>query len=375
MIRFNNVTKDFGGETLALDDVSFEIQDGEFVFLTGHSGSGKSTLLKIITKEYLPTSGDVEFNDVLLSKIRGGKVHKHRRLIGVVFQDYRLLPELNIWENIALPLEITGKRTAEIEERVTDLLELVQLTDKAHVFPSQLSGGESQRVGIARALATAPAVLLADEPTGNLDPQNTMIIAKLFNKINEQGTTIIFATHDPAILSSLPHRRMNLANGKVSDDTKSSLKSANTITEKKKPTSPVVNRTEPIDEITIDEVETDPDLVITEVENLDDTPLGEVDVKTEQTSKKKGLRITFPNPFRRRTSQSNSTKNKELDEGNDVVEELNIEVDDANELTDFVASNFPESDDLSDTNVEIEIENLDKIKSSKKAVKNHGGKK
>ncbi len=220
MIRFNNVTKDFGGESPALDDVSFEIETGEFVFLTGHSGSGKSTLLKIITKEYVPTSGDVDFDDVPLSKIKGGKVHKHRRQIGVVFQDYRLLPELNIWENIALPLEIMGKKNQEIEERVTDLLELVQLTDKAHVFPSQLSGGESQRVGVARALATAPSVLLADEPTGNLDPQNTMLIAKLFNRINELGTTIIFATHDPTVLNALNHRRLNLAKGKINEDTK-----------------------------------------------------------------------------------------------------------------------------------------------------------
>lgn len=215
MIRFNNVSKDFGGDALALDSITFEVGDGEFVFLTGHSGSGKSTLLKIITKEYLPTSGDLEFNAVSLNSIKGRKIHKHRRQIGVVFQDYRLLPELNIWENIALPLEIVGKKKHEIEERVTDLLELVQLSNKAYVFPSQLSGGESQRVGVARALATAPTVLLADEPTGNLDPENTMIIAKLFHKINELGTTILFATHDENILSNLPHRRLHLEKGKL----------------------------------------------------------------------------------------------------------------------------------------------------------------
>lgn len=219
MIRFSTVTKVFGGPKPALEDVSFEVAKGEFVFLTGQSGSGKSTLLKIITKEYIPTSGEVEFDSVPLSKLRGSKVHHHRRKIGVVFQDYRLLPELNIWENIALPLEIMNRPKHEIEERVTDLLELVQLVDKAHDFPSQISGGESQRVGIARALATAPSVILADEPTGNLDPQTTMMIAKLFNKIHELGTTIFFATHDNSILSNFPHRRLHLDKGHLVSDT------------------------------------------------------------------------------------------------------------------------------------------------------------
>jgi cell division transport system ATP-binding protein len=218
MIRFSAVTKDFGGAYPALSDINFQVEKGEFVFLTGPSGSGKSTLLKLITKEYLPSQGDIEFDSVPLSQIRGSKVHHHRRRIGVVFQDYRLLPELNVWENIALPLEILGRPREEIEERVTDLLELVQLSDKPYAFPAQLSGGESQRVGIARALATAPGVLLADEPTGNLDPQNTLIIAKLFHKIHELGTTILFATHDLSILNALSARRIHLDKGKLVSD-------------------------------------------------------------------------------------------------------------------------------------------------------------
>lgn len=264
MIRFKNVTKDFGGEIPALVDVSFEIGDGEFVFLTGHSGSGKSTLLKIITKEYVPSAGDVDFNDVPLSKIKGRKIHQHRRKIGVVFQDYRLLPELNIWENIALPLEIAGKKNAEIEERVTDLLELVNLTDKAHVFPSQLSGGESQRVGVARALATAPAVLLADEPTGNLDPQNTLLIAKLFHKINELGTTIIFATHDQIILETLKHRQLHLNKGKLEHDTGSKKTATDTtikVADEPAKATPATSAATPEIEVEV------------EVENLDETPV------------------------------------------------------------------------------------------------------
>jgi cell division transport system ATP-binding protein len=218
MIRFSAVTKTFGAPSPAINNVNFLVEKGEFVFLTGASGSGKSTLLKLITKEYMPTEGDIEFDSIPLSQIRGSKIHHHRRRIGVVFQDYRLLPELNVWENIALPLEILGRPKEEIEERVTDLLELVQLSDKPYAFPNQLSGGESQRVGIARALATAPGVLLADEPTGNLDPQNTLLIAKLFHKIHQLGTTILFATHDLSILNALSARRIHLDKGQVMSD-------------------------------------------------------------------------------------------------------------------------------------------------------------
>ncbi len=218
MITFRSVTKRFGDEQPALENVSFHVDPGEFLFLTGQSGSGKTTLLKLLTKEYIPTEGDVEFQGKLLSKMRGNQIHHHRRTIGVVFQDYRLLPDLNVWENIALALQIIGKKQSEIEERVTDLLELVQLTERAYHFPAQLSGGESQRVGIARALATAPSVLLADEPTGNLDPQNTLLIARLFDRINQLGTTILFATHDVSVLQTLQHRRLILDKGKLIDD-------------------------------------------------------------------------------------------------------------------------------------------------------------
>jgi cell division transport system ATP-binding protein len=218
MITFSSVTKNFGTGAPALDNISFEVEPGEFVFLTGHSGSGKSTLLKLLTKEYTPSSGDVVFNGQSLNTLKGSQVHHHRRAIGVVFQDYRLLPDLNVWENVALALEIMGKKQEEIEERVTDLLALVQLTDKAYHFPAQLSGGEAQRIGIARALATAPSVLLADEPTGNLDPQNTLMIARLFDKIHDLGTTIFFATHDQAVLATLNHRKLHLEKGKLVSD-------------------------------------------------------------------------------------------------------------------------------------------------------------
>lgn len=223
MISFSSVTKRFGEEPPALENITFDVQKGEFIFLTGPSGSGKTTLLKILTKEYTPTAGEVQFEGKSLNKIRGGQVHSHRRHIGVVFQDYRLLPELNVWENIALALRISNKSEKDIEERVTDLLELVQLREKAESFPAQLSGGEAQRVSIARALATAPNLILADEPTGNLDPQTTHMIATLFHKIHELGTTILFATHDSSILSLFPHRQLHLDKGHLITDTGRSI--------------------------------------------------------------------------------------------------------------------------------------------------------
>ncbi|MFZ5376945.1 MAG: ATP-binding cassette domain-containing protein [Patescibacteria group bacterium] len=220
MIKFESVTKIFGDGTQALRQVSFDVEGGELVLITGPSGSGKTTIMRLLLKEHLPTEGEIQFKNYLLSEIRGSKVPYHRRQIGVVFQDYRLITELNVWENIALPLQIVGKKQDEIESRVTDLLKLISLTDKAWVFPQQLSGGEAQRVSIARALATGPNVIFADEPTGNLDKDSSLHITKLFKKINELGTTVILATHDSQVLDELSqHRRIELVKGKINLDT------------------------------------------------------------------------------------------------------------------------------------------------------------
>ncbi len=220
MIIFEAVTKQFPPDDSGVIDVSFEIEPGELVLLTGPSGSGKTTLFKLLLKEYVPGSGAIQFEDTDVMSLSSGQIHDHRRKIGVVFQNYRLLPELNIWENIALPLWITGQSETEIENRVTDLLELVNLPDKAHLFPHQISGGEAQRISIARALANAPSVILADEPTGNLDEESSAGIAKLLHSINDLGTTIVFATHDPKVLSLLAdRRRLHMKNGKLVLDT------------------------------------------------------------------------------------------------------------------------------------------------------------
>ena len=214
MIIFQEVSKEFGPEDFALREVSFSVEPGELVFITGASGSGKTTLMRLLTKEATPTQGEIQFGDQVLSKIKASAVHTHRRKIGVVFQDYRLLPELNVWENVALPLFVSGQRDSEVEERVTDLLRLVQLTHKSDLFPSQLSGGEAQRISIARALASGPEVIFADEPTGNLDSETAQHIADLLIKINELGTTVLFATHDHRFLESYPkHHRLHLEEG------------------------------------------------------------------------------------------------------------------------------------------------------------------
>lgn len=221
MIVFKQVTKSFGDEDFAVRDLSFEVTPGELVFITGSSGSGKTTLMRLLTKEYSPTEGEIFFENKPLSHIKPSQVHHHRRKIGVVFQDYRLLPELNVWENVALPLFVVGKPQHEVETRVTDLLNLVNLAHKADLFPSQLSGGEAQRISIARALAIGPEIIFADEPTGNLDQETARHIASLLVKINELGTTVLFATHDRRFLEHHPqHRHLHLENGELIVDSK-----------------------------------------------------------------------------------------------------------------------------------------------------------
>lgn len=221
MLNFSKVSKIFGSNT-AVKDIDFTVDEHEFVLITGPSGAGKSTLMKLLIKEYIPTTGDIFYLGNPLAKVRGSKIASHRRQVGVVFQDYKLLNEYNIWENIALPLLIANKKQSEIEHRVTDLLKLVKLTDKAFMFPSQLSGGEAQRISIARALATGPKLIFADEPTGNLDPKTTLEIIALLNKINELGTTILLASHDQVVLEALAKiRQIRLDKGQLVEDTKS----------------------------------------------------------------------------------------------------------------------------------------------------------
>lgn len=208
MIVFSSVSKSFADEPTAIVDLNLEINKGDLVVITGASGAGKTTLMKLLIKEYTPSSGEIIFEDRPLSQFKKSEIPMLRRQIGVVFQDYKLIEDMNVWENIALPLYISNKKEDEIESRVTDLLNLIGLSDKALQFPRQLSGGEAQRVSIARALAIAPKVIFADEPTGNLDSEASIKITKLLKKINELGTTLLFATHDQLVLDELKKEKV-----------------------------------------------------------------------------------------------------------------------------------------------------------------------
>lgn len=218
MIKFQNVTKIYPAGTIALDDVSFEIKEKEFVSIAGRSGAGKTTLLKLIFAEEEPTEGRVFFKDQDIHKIKKAHLPNLRRKIGVVFQDYKLLPSKTISENIAYVLEVIGTSDLEISQRVPEVLGIVGLGDKANNFPAQLSQGERQRATIARALIHRPDVILADEPTGNLDPYNASEIIQLLLKINELGTTIILATHNKEIINSLEKRVITLENCRIIRD-------------------------------------------------------------------------------------------------------------------------------------------------------------
>jgi len=220
MVKFQNVTKIYPPNTVALSDVSFEIEPKEFVCLVGKSGAGKTTLLKLLMAEEKPSSGRIFFNNQDVQKIKPEHLPDFRRKIGAVFQDYKLLPSKTAYENIAYAMEVIGASDAEIVRDMTEVLDIVGLTGRAHNFPAQLSGGERQRVAIARALIHRPEIILADEPTGNLDPYHTLDIIRLLLKINEFGTTIILSTHNREVINSLGKRAITLDEGKIIRDEK-----------------------------------------------------------------------------------------------------------------------------------------------------------
>ena len=218
MVEFRDVTKKYPSGTVALRDVNFKVNKGEFVFVVGQSGSGKSTLVKLMFKEEEPTAGEVFVNNFEVSSLEHKEVPYLRRSMGVVFQDFRLLPNKTVYENVAFTLQIVEAMPKEIRRQVPMALALVGLSRKANMFPQQLSGGEQQRVALARALVNNPAVLIADEPTGNLDPENSWEIIKLLDEINQRGTTVIVTTHEKTIVDEMKKRVIAIHAGKIIRD-------------------------------------------------------------------------------------------------------------------------------------------------------------
>ncbi|MFA5777893.1 MAG: cell division ATP-binding protein FtsE [Candidatus Paceibacterota bacterium] len=219
MIYFNNVSKIYK-DAVALEDVTFTVEAGEFVSIVGHSGAGKTTLTKMILAEENPSEGTVFFESLDVNKIKNKDLTKLRRRIGVVFQDYKLLSNKTAYENIAFAMEAVGKTEEEIASDVPHVLELVDLGHRISHFPNQMSGGEQQRLAIARAIINQPELIIADEPTGNLDPVNTHEIVQILKKINDFGTTVILTTHNRGVIESVDKRVITMENGKITRDTK-----------------------------------------------------------------------------------------------------------------------------------------------------------
>ncbi len=223
MIEITNLTKFYDKTRRALKDINITIDDGEFVFITGRSGAGKSTLIHLLLKEIEPTSGQIIVNDMDLEKMPRRYIPKYRRRLGVVFQDFRLLKDENVYENVAFALRVVGASSRTIRETVPRMLQQVGLSAKYKMYPDQLSGGEQQRVAIARALINNPEVLLADEPTGNLDEANAMEIMKILDEANAMGTTVIVVTHSREIVESMKKRVITMDRGMIVNDEKESV--------------------------------------------------------------------------------------------------------------------------------------------------------
>lgn len=220
MIKLTKVEKQYSDGNMCLKDINLRIDNGEFVFLLGHSGAGKSTLLKLISREEKVTNGKIIVNKENITNIKDRKIHNYRRNLGIIFQDYKLLQEKTVYENVELALRVVGANPKNIKQKVMDVLEKVGISHKYNKYPNELSGGECQRVGIARAIVNKPSIIIADECTGNLDMDNSMSIMKLLSEINKEGVTVIMATHNLELVREFPRRIVKIEDGKIIYDTK-----------------------------------------------------------------------------------------------------------------------------------------------------------
>ncbi len=218
IIKFEDVTKKFSQTITALSDVNLKVEGGEFVFVVGPSGAGKSTLLRLLAREYPPTSGKIWVDDLDIGKLKSKDIPKYRRRIGFVFQDFKLLDDRTVFENVALALEVREFAELEIEKEVERILKLFEIWERRNLFPAQLSGGEGQRTAIARAIIGKPDIFLADEPTGDLDPQTSWSVLQLLNEINSWGTTVIMATHNAEVVNTLKRRVVSIKDGRITKD-------------------------------------------------------------------------------------------------------------------------------------------------------------
>lgn len=218
MIELQDVYKKYPNGVSAINGIDVKINQGEFVYVVGPSGAGKSTFIKMMYREEVPTSGIITMNGVNLAKIKNKKVPVFRRNLGVVFQDFKLLPSISVYENVAFALEVIEAQPKFIKKRVMEVLDLVNLKHKARMLPTELSGGEQQRISIARSIVNSPKVVIADEPTGNLDPDTSWEIMKIFEEINNRGTTIVMATHNKEIVNTIKHRVIAIESGKIARD-------------------------------------------------------------------------------------------------------------------------------------------------------------
>ena len=219
MISLTNVSKRYPSGNLALDNVNLEIDKGEFVFIVGSSGAGKSTLMRLLLREEVPTSGRIIVNGKNVGELRRREIPYFRRTLGVVFQDFRLIPTMNVYDNVAFALRATNVSTRDIRQRVPYILNLVGLQGKARSMPEQISGGEQQRVALARALVNNPDIILADEPTGNIDPELSFVIVELLTEINKVGTTVVMVTHEHDLVAQFQHRIIRIEQGRLIADT------------------------------------------------------------------------------------------------------------------------------------------------------------